>query len=178
VLEPLDAVGVEPTGDHGSGVHTRVIPVKKPLLGHHLRPFQLQILYSMGSRTRPGLNPHSSATAAATEAMRIAVRTVSLRRRWRAPWRIKLWSPQAASTVFFYFCKAFAGSGEIGDEVSHPCYPKLCGRGGQRITFFGSVYRSAAEFPVKTGLMKLSHNLFSFIFYFDNELLKSKCREL
>jgi hypothetical protein len=56
VLEPLDAVGVEPTGDHGGDVHTHVIPVEKPLLGHHLRPFQLQILYSMGSRKRPGVN--------------------------------------------------------------------------------------------------------------------------
>jgi hypothetical protein len=80
-------MGIEPTGDHGGGVHTRVIPVEKPLLGHHLWPFQLQILYSMGSRTRPGLNPRSSATAAATEAMRIAKRTISLRRRWRAQWR-------------------------------------------------------------------------------------------
>ncbi len=57
MLEPLDAVGVEPTEDHGGVVHMRVIPVEKPLLGHHLRPFQLQILYSMGSRKRPGVNP-------------------------------------------------------------------------------------------------------------------------
>ncbi len=28
MLEPLDAVGVEPTGDHGGGVHARVIPVE------------------------------------------------------------------------------------------------------------------------------------------------------
>ncbi len=90
MLEPLDAVGIEPTEDHGGGVHTRVIPVKKPLLGHHLRPFQLQILYSMRSRKRPGVNPCSSATAAASEAMKSAVRTVSLRRRWRAQWRAPL----------------------------------------------------------------------------------------
>ncbi len=32
MLEPLDAVGIEPTGDHGGGVHTRVIPVEKALL--------------------------------------------------------------------------------------------------------------------------------------------------
>jgi hypothetical protein len=57
VLEPLEAVSVKPTGDHGGGVHTCVIPVEKPLLGHHLRPFQLQILYSMDSRKRPGVNP-------------------------------------------------------------------------------------------------------------------------
>ncbi len=87
VLKPLDAMGVEPTGDHSGGVHTRIIPVEKPLLGHHLRPFQLQILYSMGSRKRPGVNPRSSATAAAIEAMKIAERTVFLRRRWRAQWR-------------------------------------------------------------------------------------------
>jgi hypothetical protein len=80
-------VGVEPTGDHGGGVHMRVIPVEKPQLGHHLRPFQLQILYSMHSRKRPGVNPRSSATAAATEAMKSAVRTVSLRMRLRAQWR-------------------------------------------------------------------------------------------
>ncbi len=90
MLEPLDAVGVEPTGDHGGSVRTRVIPVEKPLLGHHLRPFQLQILYSMRSRNRPGVNPRSSATAAATEAMKSAVRTVSLRRRWCAQWRAPL----------------------------------------------------------------------------------------
>ncbi len=57
MLEPLDAMGVEPTGDHGGGEHTRVISVEKPLLGHHVRPFQLQILYSIGSRKRPGVNP-------------------------------------------------------------------------------------------------------------------------
>ncbi len=89
---------------------------------------------------------------------------------------LKLWSLQAASTVF-NFCKAFAGSGDIGDEVSHPCYPKLCGGGGQHITLSDWVQRSTAEFPVKTGLIKLVHNIFSFIFYFNNELKKSKCRE-
>ncbi len=130
VLEPLDAVGIKLTGDHCSGVHTRVIPVKKTLLEHHLRPFQLQILYSMRSRKRPGVNPRSSATAAATEAMKIAECTVSLRMRcraqWRAPWRIiaknSSFGPRRQLPRFFYFCKAFAGSGEIGDEVSHPCY--------------------------------------------------------
>ncbi len=167
-------------------MHTRVIPVEKPLLGHHLRPFQLQILYSMHSRNRPGVNPRSSATAAATEAMKSAVQTFFLRRRWRAQWRaplgISLQRTQALVPVgsfqgFFYFCKAFAGSGKIGDEVSHPCYTKLC-EGGQRIAFTGWVYRSTAEFPVKTGLIKLVHNIFSFIFCFNNELLKSKCREI
>jgi hypothetical protein len=57
VFEPLDATGVELTGDHGGNEQGRVIPVEKPLLGHHLRPFQLQILYSMGSMKRPGVNP-------------------------------------------------------------------------------------------------------------------------
>jgi hypothetical protein len=126
VLEPLEAVGVDLTGDHGVGVHMRIFPVEKPLLGHHLRPFQLQILYSVRSRKRPGVNPRSSATAAATEAMKIAVRTVSLRRRWRAQWRIiaknSSSGPRRQLPRFFYFCKAFAGSGEIGDEVSHPFY--------------------------------------------------------
>jgi hypothetical protein len=63
--------------------------------------------------------------------MKSAVRTVSLRRRWRAQWRaplgVSLQKTQALVPVgsfhdFFYFCKAFAGSGEIGDEVSHPFY--------------------------------------------------------
>ncbi len=42
MLEPLDAVGVEPIGDQGGGVHGRVVPVEKPLLGQQLRPFQPQ----------------------------------------------------------------------------------------------------------------------------------------
>ncbi len=113
------------------GVHTRVIPVEKPLLGHHLRPFQLQILYSMRSTNRPGVNTRSSATAAATETMKSAMRTVSLRMRWhaqwRAPWRIVAKNSSSGPRrqlprFFFYFCKAFAGLGEIGDAVSHPFY--------------------------------------------------------
>ncbi len=39
---PLDAVGVEPIGDHGGGVHGHVVPVEKPPLGQQLRPFQPQ----------------------------------------------------------------------------------------------------------------------------------------
>ncbi len=46
------------------------------------------------------------------------------------------------------------------------------------MTGSGRAYRSTAEFPVKTGFIKLTHNTFSFILYFDNELLKSKGREL
>jgi hypothetical protein len=46
------------------------------------------------------------------------------------------------------------------------------------MTGSGGAYQSTAEFPVKTGLMQLAHNIFSFILYFDNELLKSKCREI
>jgi hypothetical protein len=57
VFEPLDAIGVAPTGDHGGNVQGRIIQVEKPLLGHHLRPLKLQILCSMGSRKRPGVNP-------------------------------------------------------------------------------------------------------------------------
>jgi hypothetical protein len=34
-----EAVGVAPTGDHGVNEQERVIPMEKPLLGHHLRPF-------------------------------------------------------------------------------------------------------------------------------------------
>jgi hypothetical protein len=44
VLEPLDAMGIEPIGDHGGGVHGRVVPVEKPPLGQQLRPFQPQTL--------------------------------------------------------------------------------------------------------------------------------------
>ncbi len=50
-------MGVAPTGDQGGNEQGRIIPVEKPLLGHHLRPFQLQILYSMGSMKRPAVNP-------------------------------------------------------------------------------------------------------------------------
>jgi hypothetical protein len=57
VFELLDAVGVAPTGDHGGSVQGRIIQVEKPLLGHHLWSLQLQILYSVGSRKRPGVNP-------------------------------------------------------------------------------------------------------------------------
>jgi hypothetical protein len=46
------------------------------------------------------------------------------------------------------------------------------------MTGSGRFYQSTAEFPVKTGLIQLTHNTFSFILYFDNELLKSKGREL
>ncbi len=42
MLEPLDAVGVKPIGDQGGGVHKRVVPVEKPLLGQQLRPFHPQ----------------------------------------------------------------------------------------------------------------------------------------
>ncbi len=57
VFEPLDAMGVAPTGDHGGNEQGCVIPVEKLLLGHHLQTFQPQILYSMGSMKRPGVNP-------------------------------------------------------------------------------------------------------------------------
>ncbi len=57
MFKPLDATGVASTGDHGGNEQGHVIPVEKPLLGLHLRPFQLQILYSMGSMKRPGVNP-------------------------------------------------------------------------------------------------------------------------
>jgi hypothetical protein len=130
VLEPLDAVGVEPTGDHCGGVHTRVIPVEKPLLGHHLRPFQLQILYSMGSRKRPGVNPRSSATA--TEAMKIAVRTVSLRMRWRAPWRIiaknSSSGPRRQLPRFFLISVKLLPA--LATKSSTLVIPELCGGGG------------------------------------------------
>ncbi len=163
-------------------MHTRIIPVEKPLLGHHLRPFQLQILYSMGSRKRPGVYPCSSAMAAATEAMRIVVRTIFLRRRWRAPWRITAKNsssgPVDSFHVFFYFCKALPALVRSATKSCTLVIPELCGGGGQHMSGSGQVYRSTAEFPVKTGLIKLAHNTFSFIFYFDNKVLKSKCREL
>ncbi len=40
----LDAVGDEPTLDYRCSVHRLVIPVEEPLLGHHLRPLQQQVL--------------------------------------------------------------------------------------------------------------------------------------
>jgi hypothetical protein len=50
-------VGVAPTADDGGNEQVSIIPVEKPVLGHHLWPLQLHILYSMGSRRRPGVNP-------------------------------------------------------------------------------------------------------------------------
>jgi hypothetical protein len=73
----------------------------------------------------------ASATASATEATRIAMRTVFLGLRWRGPCllnnsiyllRSQALVPIGSFHCFFYFCKAFAGSGEIGEEVSHPYY--------------------------------------------------------
>jgi hypothetical protein len=49
-------MGVAPTGDHGGNEQGRIIPVEKSLLGHHLQPFQLQILYSIGRMKRPSVN--------------------------------------------------------------------------------------------------------------------------
>ncbi len=113
-------------------------------------------------------------------------RTVSLRRRWRAQWRAP-WriiaknsssGPRRQLPLFFFISIKLLPALARSATKSRTLVILSCVGGGQRITFFGSVYRSAAEFPVKTGLMKLSHNTFSLIFYFDNELLKSKCREL
>ncbi len=74
----------------------------------------------------------ASATAAAREAVRIAVQTFSLGLRWHGPCLLNnsVYLRRTQSLVpvgnfhcfFIYFCKTFAGSGEIGDEVSHPCY--------------------------------------------------------
>ncbi len=86
--------------------------------------------------------------------------------------------PRRQLPLYFYFCKAFAGSGEIGNEVSHPHYTWSREGGGQRITLFGSVYRSTADFPMKTYLIKLALHTCSFIFYFYNELQKLNCHEL
>jgi hypothetical protein len=135
VLEPLDAVGVEPTGDHGGGVHTSVIPIEKPLLGHHLRPFQLQTLYSMGSRKRPGVNPpiigyggghrgdeNRSANGFLEEEMARPMARPCLLNNSVSLQRTQALVPVGSFHCFFYFCKAFAGSGEISDEVLHPCY--------------------------------------------------------
>ncbi len=158
MLELLDAVGVKPTGDHIGGVHTRIIPVEKPLLGHNLRPFQLQILYSMRRRKRPGVNPRSSASAAATEAMKIAVRTVSLRMRWRAPWRIiaknsSSGPPMQLPRFFIISVKLLPTLARSATKSRTLFIPELCGGGGgQHMTGSSRVYRSTAEFPVKTGL--------------------------
>jgi hypothetical protein len=49
--------------------------------------------------------------------------------------------------------------------------PELCGGGTAHDFFWLGL---PAEFAVKTGLIKLVHNIFSYIFCFDNKLLKSK----
>ncbi len=131
MLEPLDAVGVEPSGDHGGGVHTRVILVEKPLMGHHLQPFQLQILYSMRSTNRPGVNTRSSATAAATEAMKSAVRTFFLRR-WRAPWRTiaknsSSGPPRQLPLFFFNSVKLLLALARSAMQSRTLFIPELCG---------------------------------------------------
>jgi hypothetical protein len=52
------------------------------------------------------------------------------------------------------------------------------GGGGQRMIGSGPAYQSTAEFPVKTGFLKLAPHTCSFIFYLDNELQKLNCCEL
>jgi hypothetical protein len=79
----------------------------------------------------------------------------------------------------FYFCKAFTSFGDISDKVSHSLHTWAeVGGGRHHMTGSGPVYRSTEEFPVKTGLLKLAHHTCSFIFYLDNKLQKSNCREL
>jgi hypothetical protein len=80
-------MGVAPTGDHGGNEQGRVISVEKQLLGHHLWPFQPQILYSMGSRKRPGVNPPviSYSGGHRGDDIRHANSFLDLRLRWHAP---------------------------------------------------------------------------------------------
>jgi hypothetical protein len=61
------------------------IIVEKPQLGHHLLPFQPQILYSMGSRKRPGVNPPVIGYGGGHRGDDIHHATVLLRLRWHAP---------------------------------------------------------------------------------------------
>jgi hypothetical protein len=126
-------------------VHTRVIPVEKALLGHHLRHIQLQILYSMRSRKRPGVNPRSSAMAAATEAMKSAVRTFFLRRRWRAQWRTP-WRIIAKNSssgphrqlprFFFISVKLLPALAKSATKSRTLFIPELCGGGGDTVLLF------------------------------------------
>ena len=100
----------------------------------------------------------------------------------RAPWRIIAKSSSSGPRrqlprFFFSSVKLLPALARPATKSRTLFIRELCG-GGQRITFSGWVYRSPAEFPVKTGLIKLVNNIISFIFCFNNKLLKSKGREL
>jgi hypothetical protein len=84
----------------------------------------------------------SSAMAVATEEMIFVLQTVFLRLRWHAHCllnnsvslqRTQAPVPMGSFHCFFYFCKAFAGSGEISDEVLHPRHTWAGGGGSARL---------------------------------------------
>ena len=100
----------------------------------------------------------------------------------RAPWRIIAKNSSSGPRrqpprFFFNSVKLLPALARSATKFRTLFIPELCG-GGLHMTGSGRVYRSTAEFPVKTGFIKLVHNIFSFIFCFNNELLKSKCREI
>ena len=99
-----------------------------------------------------------------------------------APWRIIAKNSSSGPRrqlprIFFSSVKLLPALARSATQSRTLFIPELCG-GGRRMTGSGRFYRSTAEFPVKTGFIQLAHNTFSFILYFDNELLKSKGREL
>jgi hypothetical protein len=107
-------MGVAPTGDHGSNEQGRVIPVEKPLLRHHLRPFQLQILYSIGSIKRPGVNllvigysggQRVDDIRCANSFLEVEMAPLACLIIMYLCKELKLQSPWAASTVFFISVK-------------------------------------------------------------------------
>jgi hypothetical protein len=85
--------------------------------------------------------------------------------------------PVGSFHCFFISVKLLPALARSATKSCTLVIPELC-QGGQRITFSGWVYRSTAEFPVKTGLIKLALHTSSFISSLDNELQKLKWREL
>jgi hypothetical protein len=119
---------------------------KKPLLGHDLRPFQLQILYSMGSMNRPGVNPlvigYSGGhigddICCANSYLEVEMVPPCLLNNSVSLQRTQALVPMGSFYYFFYFYKAFAGSDAIRDEVSHPCHMYM-GKGGEGQPLTGS----------------------------------------
>jgi hypothetical protein len=107
--------------------------------------------------------------------------------RWRAPCllnnSLSLQRTQALVPVgsfhcfFFISVKLLPALARSATKSRTLVIPELCG-GGQRMTFSGWVYWSTAEFPVKTGLIKIALHTCSFISSLGNKLQKLKCREL
>jgi hypothetical protein len=85
--------------------------------------------------------------------------------------------PVVSFHCFFISVKLLPALARSATKSCTLVIPELCW-GGQRMTFSGWVYRSTAEFLVKTGLIKLALHTCSFISSLDNKLQKLKWREL